>query len=94
MKFRTLHKNFLLAAAMMFVVVGSAKADGVDLADVLHGGPTCDHVINLMLRHGVNNSHGLAATEPRPSFALGADARARGRTRGFRTGPSCSAGGR
>lgn len=63
MKSRTLHKSTLLAAAVMFVAVGSTKADGVDLAHLLHGGPRCDHVINLMLRHGVNNSHGQAATK-------------------------------
>lgn len=53
---KTQVKSTLLAAAMMFIAVGSAKADGVDLAHVLHGGPTADHVINLMLRHGVNNN--------------------------------------
>lgn len=54
-------KNTMLAAAMLLVATGTAKADGVDLANVLHGGPSCDHVIHLMLRHGVNNSHGYTS---------------------------------
>jgi hypothetical protein len=60
MKNRTHVKMSLLATAMMFVAMSSAKADGIDLAQLLHGGPSCDHVINLMLRHGVNNSHSVA----------------------------------
>lgn len=53
--------NILLAAMMVFVAAGSAGAQNLDLAQVLHGGPTCNHVINLMLRHGVNNDRNLAA---------------------------------
>lgn len=47
----------LLAAAAITATFGSiAHADHVDLHQVLHGSQNCDHVIRLIMRHGVNNS--------------------------------------
>ncbi len=52
-------KNTILSTAMLLIAAGGAQADTVDLAQVLHGGPSCEHVIHLMLRHGIGNTHGL-----------------------------------
>ena len=65
---KSLTKTSMLAAALTCALAGPANADGVDLAQVLRGGPTCDHVIHLMLRHGINNNHGaIAPTIPHHS---------------------------
>ena len=48
-------RKLTLAATMIVVAAGTAKADGVDLHQVLHGPTRCDHVIDLMMRHGINN---------------------------------------
>lgn len=37
-----------------------AKAEDVDLRRLLHGPDRCDHVISLLLRHGVNNDADIA----------------------------------
>jgi hypothetical protein len=46
-------KRLLLAAATV-IVAAEARADGVELSRVLHGPPGAGHVIDLMLRHGIN----------------------------------------
>ncbi|MGB7347064.1 MAG: hypothetical protein WBD20_22765 [Pirellulaceae bacterium] len=43
-------------AAAFCTTMSCLKADEVDLARVLGHGQSCDHVINLVMRHGVNNS--------------------------------------
>ncbi|NND96076.1 MAG: hypothetical protein HKN47_01965 [Pirellulaceae bacterium] len=50
----------LLFAATLCCVAGNAKADDIGLAQVFGNGHTSDHVISLVLRHGVNNSVDLA----------------------------------
>ncbi|WP_145416906.1 hypothetical protein [Planctomycetes bacterium K23_9] len=42
-------------AAAFCTTMSCVKADEVDLARVLGHGQTCDHVINLVMRHGINN---------------------------------------
>lgn len=48
----------MLAATMIVFAAGNAKADVVDVQQVLHGPTRCDHVIDLMMRHGINNDKG------------------------------------
>ena len=52
--------NSKLIMALAFAVTCSAahsvSADEVDLAQVMGHGQSCDHIIQLIMRHGVNNS--------------------------------------
>tara|TARA_R110002049_G_scaffold2750_5_gene22047 strand:+ start:2753 stop:3634 length:882 start_codon:yes stop_codon:yes gene_type:complete len=47
----------MIVFAAGFMHANLAKADGVDLHQVLHGPTRCDHVIELMMRHGINNDN-------------------------------------
>ena len=49
-------RSLVAAFALMSTLGGAAQADNVNAHQVLHGGQTCGHVINLIMRHGVNNS--------------------------------------
>ncbi|TWT93937.1 hypothetical protein [Stieleria varia] len=49
----------------------TARADQVDLHRILDGGQRCDHVMGLLLKHGVNNSNDMSNT-PDMIHALGA----------------------
>ena len=48
----------MLAATMVVFAASNTHADVVDLQQVLHGPTRCDHVIDLMMRHGINNDQG------------------------------------
>lgn len=52
----------LFASSTMFTTNSVARADDVDLHRLLHGPERCDHVIGLLLRHGVNNDSPAPAT--------------------------------
>lgn len=52
-------RSLMLIAALAIVTACgvTAKADPAELQQILYGGQNCDHVIHLMLKHGVNNDH-------------------------------------
>lgn len=65
--------TFALAIAMGILTAGQSnvsRADDVDLRQLLHGPERCDHVISLLLRHGVNNDSVQDASVP-PQALLG-----------------------
>ena len=70
---RTLGAMCVAIAATVIGSAGSARADHVDLQQVLHGNARCDHVIAMLHRHGVNNSrpsNNAALLHPLNGFAI------------------------
>lgn len=49
----------ILAGPMLSGPLGVARADEVELRRLLHGPDRCDHVIGLLMRHGVNNDSSM-----------------------------------
>ena len=63
----------MLAATMVVFAAGNTKADVVDLQQVLHGPTRCDHVIDLMMRYGINNDQEQLRQLDDASFTDGSD---------------------
>lgn len=61
---RTLSLHCLMLAtlvgSLLSCTCSTAKADDIELRRLLHGPERCDHVISLLLRHGVNNDSNQA----------------------------------
>ena len=53
---RSIVRNCVLSLGLVIAVAASADAQPLGLYSSMPGGNRCDHVIQQMLRHGVNNS--------------------------------------
>ena len=52
----------VFAGTLLSGPLSPVQADDVDLRRLLHGPDRCDHVIGLLMRHGVNNDSDTAAS--------------------------------
>lgn len=73
---RSIHTQLLLIALLAVGSTVTVQAQGVTTSALIHPGSRCDHVIGLILRHGVNNSvdpmaaHSLLQHGPLGSMAI------------------------